>query len=173
MSLRSYRVSRAGRVSLTLGLLSLACFVISAYILAPSSSAQRAISQPIGKTLGSTIGRCDSAMLEVEANGVSTPYSTLSAAFLNINLGVHTGEIVIEACGDTSHTGSAVINSSGAGSADYSHITLRPLADGVRIAGTPAAGKGVIELNGADNITIDGDNPLTPGTNRNLTIENA
>jgi hypothetical protein len=31
---------------------------------------------------------------------------------------------------------------------------------------------GVIQLNGADNVTINGDNPNTSGTNRNLTIVN-
>ena len=65
----------------------------------------------------------------------------------------------------------AVLNSSGSGSASYTSVLLHPTVDGVTItgSGTPAS-RGVIELTGADNVTIDGDNPNTAGTNRNLTI---
>src|SRR5207237_8296687 len=48
---------------------------------------------------------------------------------------------------------------------------MRPSADGLSIAGATPTGRGVVELNGADNVTIDGDNPNTGGTNRNLTIQ--
>jgi hypothetical protein len=41
------------------------------------------------------------------------------------------------------------------------------------IDGAPTTGRGVIELNGADSVTVDGDNPNSGGTNRNLTISNS
>ena len=40
------------------------------------------------------------------------------------------------------------------------------------VSGPTTTGRGLIELNGADNVTIDGDNPNTPFTNRNLSIIN-
>ena len=49
---------------------------------------------------------------------------------------------------------------------------IRPVNDGVSISGNPASGLGVVQLNGASNVTIDGDNPNTPGINRDLTIQN-
>jgi uncharacterized repeat protein (TIGR01451 family) len=51
-------------------------------------------------------------------------------------------------------------------------VLVRPVNDGVSVAGNPAGGLGVIQLNGASNVTIDGDNPNTGGTNRNLTVQN-
>lgn len=44
--------------------------------------------------------------------------------------------------------------------------------DGVSVSGNPASGLGVVQLNGASNVTIDGDNPNSGGTNRDLTIQN-
>jgi hypothetical protein len=66
----------------------------------------------------------------------------------------------------------AVLNSSAAGAALYTSVLIRPTTDGVVISGASPTGRGIIELNGADSVTIDGDNPNTPGTNRNLTIQN-
>ena len=60
----------------------------------------------------------------------------------------------------------------GAAPASYTSILIRPLADGLTISGPTVLGRGLIELNGADNVTIDGDNPNSGGTNRNLTITN-
>jgi hypothetical protein len=54
----------------------------------------------------------------------------------------------------------------------YTSVLVRPTADGVTVSGNPVTGFGVIQLKGADNVTIDGDNPNTSGTNRNLTINN-
>lgn len=100
------------------------------------------------------------------------PYTTLRAAFDGINTGVHMGTITIEISGNTTEGASAVLNSSGAGAAAYTSVSIYPVNDGVTVTGTPGAGRGVIELNGADNVTIDGDNPNTGGTNRNLNIIN-
>ena len=102
-----------------------------------------------------------------------TAYTTVKLAFDAINAGTHQGDITIDISANTAEgTTPANLNSSGAGSAVYTSVLLRPTADGVSITGNPATGFGVIQLNGADNVTIDGDNPNTAGTNRNLTISN-
>jgi hypothetical protein len=100
-------------------------------------------------------------------------FTTLKGAFDAINAGTHQGVIVISITANTIEgTTPATLNSSGAGSASYSSINIRPTSDGVSISGNPIQGFGVIQLKGADNVTIDGDNPNTGGTNRNLTITN-
>ncbi|MCC6280312.1 MAG: hypothetical protein IT262_06925, partial [Saprospiraceae bacterium] len=101
-----------------------------------------------------------------------TPYTTLKEAFDAINAGTHQGAITVGITASTSETAPAVLNSSGAGSAVYTSVLVQPTADGVTVSGATVAGRGLIELNGADNVTIDGDNPNTGGTNRNLTLTN-
>jgi hypothetical protein len=102
-----------------------------------------------------------------------TDYATLKLAFDAINAGTHQGAITIDIVSSTTEgTTPATLNSSGAGSASYTSVLIRPSTDGVSISGNPASGFGVVQLNGADNVTIDGDNPNTGGTNRNLTITN-
>ena len=111
--------------------------------------------------------------VDVSTGGTPTTYANLKLAFDAINAGTHTGDILIEITGAGTYTdpsAPAILNSSGAGSANYTSILIRPSADGVSIFATQLGGRGVIELNGADNVTIDGDNPNTSGTNRNLTI---
>ena len=101
------------------------------------------------------------------------PYTTVKLAFDAINAGTHQGAITIDITANTTEgTTPATLNSSGAGSASYTSVLLRPTADGVSVSGNPAAGFGVIQLKGADNVTIDGDNPNTGGINRNLTVAN-
>jgi len=99
-------------------------------------------------------------------------YTTLNAAFTAINAGTHTGAIEIALNANVTETAATVLNSSGAGSANYTSVRIYPSADNVTISGPTLTGRGLIELNGADNVTIDGDNPNTSGTNRNLTITN-
>ncbi len=123
------------------------------------------------------IGTCDTGQpVEVEATaGTLGPssYATLKLAFDAINAGTHQGAINIEVCASTVEgTTPATLNSSGAGTAAYTSVSIRPLVDGLSISGNPATGLGVIQLKGADNVTIDGDNPNSAGTNRNLTIAN-
>ena len=105
--------------------------------------------------------------------GTSTgTYTTLKAAFDALNAGTHQGVVTINISANTTETASAVLNSSGAGSASYTSILIQPSSDGVVISCPTIVGRGVIELNGADNVTINGDNPNTSGVNRNLTISN-
>ena len=47
-----------------------------------------------------------------------------------------------------------------AGAASYTSVLIRPTIDGVTVTGNPASGFGVVQLNGADNVTINGDNPI-------------
>lgn len=102
-----------------------------------------------------------------------TAYATVKAAFDAINAGTPQGAITVDIGANTTEGATpAVLNSSGAGSATYTSVLIRPSADGVIVAGSPPTGRGVIELNGADNVTIDGDNPGSAGINRNLTIQN-
>ncbi|MFZ4523062.1 MAG: T9SS type A sorting domain-containing protein [Bacteroidales bacterium] len=113
------------------------------------------------------------SQVNVSTGGSPTTYANIKLAFDAINAGTHTGTIVIDITGSGTYTdpsAPAVLNSSGAGSASYTSVLIRPTADGVNIFATTVLGRGVIELKGADNVTIDGDNPNTPGTNRNLTI---
>jgi len=125
----------------------------------------------------SILGTCDTTgPVEVEATVGAlgpTAYPNLGSAIAAINAGTHQGIINVEICGSTTETGSIFLNSNGAAPASYISVTIRPLADGLTIAGPTLAGRGLIELNGADNVLIDGDNPNTIGTNRNLTIQNA
>jgi hypothetical protein len=105
------------------------------------------------------------------AGTAAASYTTLKGAFDAINAGTHQGAITVNIALNTIEGATpAVLNSSGAGSAAYTSVLIQPSADGVTITGTTPTGRGVIELNGADNVTINGDNPNTGGTNRNLTI---
>ena len=122
------------------------------------------------------IGTCDTAgPVEVEATAGTlgpTAYPNLAAAIAAINAGTHQGVINVEICASTTETGAMFLNSNAAAPASYTSVTIRPLADGLTISGPTVTGRGLIELNGADNVTIDGDNPNSVGTNRNLTIQN-
>ncbi|QQS34342.1 MAG: hypothetical protein IPM50_07195 [Acidobacteriota bacterium] len=119
-------------------------------------------------------GTCDTAgPIEVEGSILGTTptaYPTLAAAFVAINGGVHTGDIAIDVCGNTDEgTATATLNASGTGSASYTTITISPAGGAARtISGATNAGNPLIDLNGADNVTIDGLN--TGGSS--LTIAN-
>src|SRR4029079_17476333 len=83
-----------------------------------------------------------------------------------INAGTHQGAINVWILGNTTETASAVLNASGTGSAAYTSVVMVP--SGARtVSGTLAAP--LIDLNGADVVTIDG---LNSGGN-SLTLANA
>ena len=97
-----------------------------------------------------------------------TFYGTLKDAFDAINAGMHQGAINIDIQCDTVETASAVLNASGAPSS-YTSVLIRPSGGAARsISGAIVAGSPLIDLNGADNVTIDG---LNSGGN-SLTISN-
>lgn len=84
-----------------------------------------------------------------------TDYATLKAAFDAINAGTHQGALNVYVLGNTVETAAAVLNASGSGSASYTSVQMTP--SGARtISGNLAAP--LVDLNGADNVTIDGYN---------------
>lgn len=94
-------------------------------------------------------------------------YSNLKAGFDDVNNGVLTGDIVFHITSNTSETVTATLNETGTGSASYTSILITPFANSlVSISGTVSVG--LINLNGASNVTIDGLN--TNGDS--LVIEN-
>jgi hypothetical protein len=96
-----------------------------------------------------------------------TDYPTVKGAFDAINAGTHQGAINIFIIGDTTETAPAVLNASGTGAAVYTSIIMEPT--GARtVSGAIAAGSPLIDLNGADVVTIDG---LNAGGN-SLTFSN-
>ncbi|HEV7398312.1 MAG TPA: hypothetical protein VGN86_17500, partial [Pyrinomonadaceae bacterium] len=118
------------------------------------------------------LGTCDTgSLVEVEATAGTpgpTGYSQLIAAFTAINAGTHQGSINIEICGNTIE-GIATLNASGSGSASYTDVTIKPAGGVARTISGSTSNAGLITLNGADNVTMDG---LNTGGN-SLTISNS
>ena len=95
-------------------------------------------------------------------------YTTLKSAFDAINAGTLTGVITLQIIGSTTETSSAVLNASSSGSANYTSVNIYPTTTGLSISGN-LGGVPIINLNGADNVTIDGRVNAT-GFTRDLTI---
>ncbi|MFZ4723927.1 MAG: T9SS type A sorting domain-containing protein [Paludibacter sp.] len=99
--------------------------------------------------------------------GAGADYSTLKSAFDAVNSGSITGIIELQITGSTSETSSAVLNSSGTGSASYTLVVVYPTSSGLKISGSFIGT--IIDLDGADNVTIDG--RVNHSGNRDLVIE--
>ncbi|NVO20895.1 MAG: hypothetical protein HXX13_14440 [Bacteroidetes bacterium] len=82
-----------------------------------------------------------------------TLYSNLKAAFDKINSGKHQGAITIRVLCSTMEPASCVLNASG-GSSSYTSVVMYPAFTGLSITGNLSAP--LIDLSGADNVTIDG-----------------
>jgi hypothetical protein len=82
-------------------------------------------------------------------------YPNLVYAFNAINNGIHTGVLTVKINGNQYLTLSATLNGSGSGTANYSSITIYPTVSGLSILGN-IENSPVIDLNGADNVTLDG-----------------
>lgn len=95
-------------------------------------------------------------------------YATLKLAFDAVNSGTLTGTITLQVIDNTTETASAVLNASGTGSASYTSIQIYPTVTNKTISGN--LNGPIIDLNGADNVVIDGRVNQT-GT-KNLTISN-
>ena len=104
----------------------------------------------------------------VTVNPGAGSYPTLKAAFDAINAGTHTGAVTVEIVGNTTETVSAVLNGSGTGGANYSSVMISPSGGAARTITGIIAAAPLIDLNGADNVTING---LNTGGN-SLTISN-
>lgn len=112
-------------------------------------------------------GTTAAATPNVLVNPGAGSYFTLQAAFDAINNGTHTGAVTVDIVGNTAETGTAVLNASGVGAASYTSIVMQPSGGAARtISGNLSLP--LIDLNGADNVTIDG---LNTGGNT-LTISN-
>ena len=97
-------------------------------------------------------------------------YTNISAAFAAINAGTHTGSIVINITSDITAEPflPTSLRESGFGAASYNDVLIRPVGNrNVTGAFGLNSNRGMIELFGAKNVTIDGDDPATAGT-RNL-----
>jgi hypothetical protein len=103
----------------------------------------------------------------VNVNPGAGSYPDLTSAFNAINAGTHTGAITVAIVGNTTETTSAVLNASGIGSASYTSIVISPSGGSARTISGAVVGH-LIDLSGADNVTIDG---LNSGGN-SLTISN-
>ncbi len=117
--------------------------------------------------------------LQAQVNVVATAgtptgtYATVSAAFAAINLGTHQGVVDLTISANTTEPAAVVALLGSGGTSNYTAINIKPSGNvTVNSAATPTTNRGLIELNGADNVTIDGDDPATPGV-RNLTFQMA
>lgn len=95
-------------------------------------------------------------------------YNTLKEAFDKVNDGTHKGSITITVNASTTETASAVLYNSGYSSSSYTDVLIIPTASGLKISGTIDAP--LIDLNNADNVTIDG--RLAQSGVADLTLEN-
>ncbi|MCC6839647.1 MAG: hypothetical protein IT230_05755, partial [Flavobacteriales bacterium] len=100
-------------------------------------------------------------------------YATLSAAFAAINAGTHQGTITCTVVANTTEPASPTSLLRSNAPSSYTSILVNCTGNvTVNSAAVPTFNRGIIELRGADNVTIDGDDPLTQG-DRNLTIQMA
>lgn len=105
--------------------------------------------------------------LSATAGTPNAGYTTLKQAFDAINSGTHQGAVTISITGNTTETATASLQASGSGTATYTSVQITPTGGVARSISGSIAGA-LIELNGADNVTIDG---LNTGGN-SLTIAN-
>jgi hypothetical protein len=103
--------------------------------------------------------------------GSSATYSTVNAAFAAINAGTHFGAISIDVTASTTEPSTPTpLLASGQGPANYTSIVLRPTVTAT-ISGVMVTGRGVLELDGVDNMVINGDIVGGPVV-RDLSISN-
>jgi trimeric autotransporter adhesin len=98
------------------------------------------------------------------AAGVATGYATMQAAFTAINGGaIHLGVITIGLIGNTTEAASAVLNQV----AGVTSVGIQPAGGAARSISGAVTGH-LIDLNGADNVTVNGLN----ASSNSLTITN-
>ncbi len=104
----------------------------------------------------------------VRTVGSGGNYTNLTTAFTAVNGGTLTGDIVFQIISSQTLTSSAALNASGSGSANYTSVIIYPTAAGLSISSN-INNQPTINLNGADNVIIDGRvNQL--GTTKSLII---
>ncbi|RYE02232.1 MAG: hypothetical protein EOP50_00570 [Sphingobacteriales bacterium] len=128
---------------------------------------KRLLAMLLGAAL-SFSARAQVSVTATQGTAGPTTYTTLGAAFTAINSGTHKGVISITIVANTTEASTASLSASAAVAGSnpyYTSVSIRP--SGARsVTGSLAAA--LVELNGADNVTIDG---LNDGTN-SLTISN-
>ncbi len=123
-------------------------------------------------TFLSFIGMMGQVSVAATLGTASGSYSTVNAAFTAINAGTHRGVVTITVTANTTEPATPVqLLASGTGSSSYTGITIKPGSAGIVMTGTASSGRGVLELVGADNVTIDGSYNGT--TSKDLTIQRA
>ncbi len=113
------------------------------------------------------------SVISTGGSSSSATYGTLGAAITAVNIGVHAGDIEIAIHSNTIETTSVSLDSSGSvGGAIYSSILIKPADSATvnKVVSTSAIGVILLNLQGADNVTIDG-RPMGMGTNRFLTFQ--
>jgi hypothetical protein len=113
--------------------------------------------------------------VDATAGTPTASYTTLKAAFDAINIGTHQGVIDIRIHDNTTETASSRLDSSGVASgALYTSVLIRPAdtATVVKTISLALSAAIVVDLNGADNVTIDG-RPLGIGTSKLLKLQHA
>jgi len=96
-------------------------------------------------------------------------YSNVKAAFDAINAGILTGAITLQVISSTTETAMATLNASGTGVSNYSSVLIYATGTGYAISGNVA--NPLLNINGADNVVIDGRVNAT-GTTASLAITN-
>jgi hypothetical protein len=115
-----------------------------------------------------------SAQISVTASAGTpgpTTYTTLKAAIDAVNAGTHQGVINVSVTASTTETAPTIINASGTGSASYTSLIIKPAAGATPTISGSLASAALINLNAANNITIDGSN-TAGGSTRDLTLTN-
>jgi hypothetical protein len=107
--------------------------------------------------------------LTATSGTTNASYATLGAAFAKINDGTHQGAITLSLTANTTESSTATLYASGSGSANYSSVQIYPTTSGLSISGN--MNWPLIDLNGADNVTIDGRVNAT-GTSPDMIISN-
>lgn len=100
----------------------------------------------------------------------NSTYTTVNEAFTAINAGTHQGAITIIVSANTTEPATPVPLLRSNSPSSYTSVLIKPAGNvTINSAASPTANRGIIELAGADNVTIDGDDPATTGS-RNLSI---
>ncbi len=97
------------------------------------------------------------SQVSVTSTNTTNPvnYSRLKLAFDAINNGTHTGIINISISGNVTETESAVLNQTATNGSNYNVVKIMPSGGGTRTISGSFTGH-LIDLNGADNVQIDG-----------------
>ncbi|MEI6143606.1 MAG: hypothetical protein WCP85_30290, partial [Mariniphaga sp.] len=141
-------------------------------VLADYSNYSRSVSPKMGAVEFASAPVSSGNTVDVY-NGITllASYLNIHDAFDKINDGTHTGSIMIKLNASQVLSASAVLNLSGMGSASYTDVILYPTTTGIAISGNGNFTEPLIDLNGADNVVIDGRVNAT-GSTKSLTISN-